>query len=314
MRVSKEVKIGLSALVVLVMVYWGINFLKGLNVVERNNLYHLSLEDATGIEVSSALLVRGYRVGSVTDMKLHSMKSNIVVEIIVRRNYQIPVDSYVQIAEGAIMDAPTLKLVPGVSSDYYQDGDTIPFVKVATMMDKFNTVAGQLVSLTSTLQATVTQVNKLLAQENIDNLSVAMKNVKDVTGNLNNMVVTQNRNLDRILKNAEMITQTLNEATPDFKEAIANINKLSGGLSETLPQTVDRINALLEKINSTDGTIGKLLNDDSAYNDLDKALVDLSALLTDLKKNPKRYVHFSLFGKKDKPEKDSTDTSKSKKR
>lgn len=310
MRISKEAKIGISALLVLIMVYWGINFLKGLNVIERNNLYHLSIEDATGMEVSSALLVRGYRVGSVTGMKLNSMKSNVVVDIIIRSTYDIPNDSYVQIAEGAIMDAPTLKLVPGVSNSFYEDGDTIKFVKSASMMDKFNAIGDQLLSLTSNLQTTVGQINKLLAQENIDNISASMRNIRDLSDNANKMVVTQNGNLDRILKNAEQITKTLNEATPDFKEAIANINKLSGGLNETLPNTINNINSILEKINSTDGTIGKLLNDDSAYNDLDKALVDLSALLTDLKNNPKKYVHFSLFGRKDKTVKDSTKSKK----
>ncbi len=298
MKITKEAKIGISTIIVLFATYWGINFLKGLNIFDQRNQYYMSIDEATGMEVSTPVYVRGVKIGSITAINLESIKSKILIELTISAKYDIPSDSYLHLEEGAIMDAPKLKLVPGVADTYFNEGDTLSFRFKPTMMQTFNIISDKLFVILDRVDTLMASTNKVLSPENINSLSTTMKNLESATNSANDLIVSQKAKLNRIMTNFDNISKTISEATPELKQTLSNFHLMSNDLKLTIPEAVENINTVLKKVNSKDGSVGKLLNDESLYNNLDTTLVNISTLLDDLKANPKKYVRFSVFEKR----------------
>ena len=295
MKFSKEVKIGISMVVVLIMTYWGILFLKGLNVLEPKTTYTIVVDDASGMEVSTAVLVRGVKIGSITAINLESVKSNIEVEVTLDSDFDIPNDSYVELFEGSIMSAPKLTIIPGKSNENYLSGDSIQYRFRPSLMQTFDIISSKLLVIFEQVDTIMNGVNQVLSSQNIQNIGETFDNLNKVSNNANNMLISQKDKLNNIMSNFENLSRSLNEATPEVKQILENMTQVTGTVNETLPEMMQQMTNILNNIQSPDGTLGKLLNNDEVYNNLDSSLKNMSILLEDLKLNPKRYVQFSLI-------------------
>lgn len=298
----KEVKIGIFAFVMLILLFWGINFLKGKNLFTSSHTFYTTFSNVEGLNVSADVLYRGIKVGTVTDITFDpEAPDKIKVEFTVAKKYPLPNDSRIT-TNSPIIGSKTLIVEYGHSPEMYHNGDVIPAIEKPSMMGQLTDGLGplkeKLTDITTSLALTLDKVNTLLSEENLQSISgvlsgadhIVNNDLKAAVANINAMSRSLNGNMadvDRILANVGDMTDSLKAAS--LAQVVGNINS-----------TVTELNEIVSKINEGEGNLALLLNDTALYNGLQSSSENLSLLLEDLQANPKRYVHFSLFGRRDK--------------
>lgn len=300
MRIRKDIKIGVTAIFILAMTYWGIAFLKGKNIFKAQNSYVAVYDNVADMKVSSPVYYNGVKIGSVTGISMTDLLTKPSIVITIYKKYQIPVNSVAVMKDASIMGGKAIEIVPGNSTQYLTDLDTIATTIQPSVLAGIGGMMNGASTAIDSLKFTINQINKLLGNENVDNVSRALADLPQITGNINGIVKNERKNVEDMIKNLNAVVKELHTAMPKLNSTISNIDTLSADMKNKLPMTLAKVDSILATINGDEGTVGKLLNDDAAYNNLNQALVDLQTLLVDLKTNPKRYVHFSVFGKKDK--------------
>ena len=292
---SKEIIIGLVTLISLALLYFGLNYLKGANIFKPTNLYYVRMPDVNELQLSNPVYVDGFKVGLVRAINYDFQNSgNIVVQISLDKKMRVETGSHIEIKTGLTSGAYlNLKLNKYVST-YYQSGDTIDGVSEKGMMEKISDnilpqFEAMLPRLDSILQGIQFLVNHPALAQSLEQLSATTANLESSTRQLNQL----------LSKDISPIVANLNQVSSDFTVVSSQFKQMD--LNATL-QHVDKMVQNLDKItgqlNSKDNSLGLFLNDRSVYDHLDSTFVNASNLLLDLKLNPKRYVHFSLFGKK----------------
>lgn len=317
MKISKEFKIGLLALVAGAALYLGFNFLKGSDFFSSANHYYIVYSDIKGLTVSNPVTVNGFQVGRVREIQiLQSNGNKMLVDIALRDDLKLGKDASVQLGAVDLLSGMQLMLKVGKPdmnnpANNLQHGDTI---KAASYMDgMLDKVTKQVEPITKKVDSTLLYVNGLLKE-----LSGAGSKVKEVldntsslTGSLDNTLKKQGNNIDGIMRNLKALSASLVQTEKSFKPIIAKVDNIASEaekleLSKTIQntnKTIAELNAVLETINKGQGTLGNLIKNDSLYNNLERLTNDLDKVLIDFRENPKKYVHFSVFGKKDKKKK-----------
>lgn len=300
MKITKEVKIGVSSIIILFVLYWGISFLKGANVFKSTNIYTTSYSDVQGLEASSPVIINGMKVGTVIGISMENISEDVVVEFTVARQYKLPSNTVAVLGSQSLMGGMQLTLNIGDSKEMLADGDVVLSGIDSGMADAVSVMAERASSLVDSLTITLGKVNSLMSQNMIDDTHGALSNMNKSTENLNKMLVSESGKIAEITSNLSSLSSELKTMLPDMKSAMANVNSLTDSLNQSLPEMMAEIQMLVNKINSNDGTVGKILNDKELYENAALTMEEAAALLKDLKENPSRYVHFSLFGKKEK--------------
>lgn len=289
---TKEAKIGLVTIVSLVLLYIGINFLKGIDLFKPVNHYFVSFNNVKDLTVSSPVYVEGYKVGLVRSIVYdYDAKDNIIVEISLDKEMKINKDSYIVITKSLLSGAELHLHLNKYVSEYLKSGSVIEGRMETDMMasiqeDILPGVAEMLPKIDSILIG-------LQAIVNHPALSQSLTQIERTTSNLE----VSTRELNRLLdKDVPVIMGNLKTMTDNFSEVSGNIKELD------FETTIREINATLanlrmttEKLNSNDNSLGLLMNDKTLYENLNKTTQNASDLLFDLRQNPKRYVHFSIF-------------------
>lgn len=292
---TKEVKIGLAGIIALIVLYFGISFLKGVSFSASHN-YFIVFKNAKGLAPSSPVYADGYQIGIVRNIKYDFNKpGQVVVEISVDDDVRVPVGSVASLSEG-MLGGCTLNMTLGTNpKEIIEAGDTIIgsdegglLAQAAGMLPQVSTVIEHVDSLITTL-------NKVVADPNIPQV---ISNAELITANLNNGTNQLNTLLKKDLPN--LITT--------FSQAGENVSTLTGNLAQLdLQQTLGQVNRTIEDVQGLirmmedpNGNLGLLLSDTAIYQNLNNTINSANNLLLDLQAHPKRYVHFSLFGKKDK--------------
>ncbi len=309
LKLSREVKIGLFALVMLVSLYLGVNYLKGREVFSGDRFYYALFDQTSGLQTSAPVLLRGVKVGSVTDIYLDSEHPDkVVVKVGIKKNVNIPSDSHLVLFANGLMGDKAIELVLGSSGSWFERGVIIPSQIESGMFDSASTNIEELVAeakiMMNTLTATTTSLNNLLEQ-NTDAIRGIVGNVENVTRQL------ADARLDGLIRDLSEFTSMLRDNAGRFEGIVGNLDDVTGSLADVdIEGTVDRLNesidnlgGVLAKVSEGDGTAARLINDAALYDSLTVATGNLATLLEDLRANPKRYVHFSLFGKRDKEKK-----------
>jgi phospholipid/cholesterol/gamma-HCH transport system substrate-binding protein len=286
--------------------YFGFNYLKGQDVFSRSEVYYTTYTQANGIAKSAAIMIRGFRVGTVSDMSLNqnSESAPIVLELTIKSKYRIPKNSKARIFSGDILSGKALAIDLGDSKEFLEPGDTL-FSEVDP--DLFELAGSELDALkkkatmvVDELIETLTAVDSLLCKDNLENIRKTLANIEDITNKLNTA------GLDSVVENMNKFSHTLGENSERMDSILMNVNNLTGMLADSklsdaiddAAQAMEQLNGAMKSLNSEQGTMGSFLKDKQLYDSLVRATSNLSILLEDLKENPKRYVHFSLFGRK----------------
>ena len=301
----KELKVGLFAVLLLVVGYGVIRFLKGMEIFSHSKTYYAYYQKADGIQPASSVILYGVKVGSVMSIELDENPANgVEVEFTVDKRYNIPVDSQAKIFSDGIMGGKAIEIIYGSSSEFLPNKGT---VKAATSTDLFDMAGSEIdflnekiSSVVDGLTVTLDGVNKLLAA-NTENLTSIMQNVDGVTGEVNTMLNKERQHLEQTLESLSKFSKSLGDNSEQMGSIINNLNQLSAQISEgelvaKLEKMVGELNAVLASVKDENGSVGKLLSDDELYNNLTTASDNLSTLLADLKENPHRYINISVFG------------------
>jgi phospholipid/cholesterol/gamma-HCH transport system substrate-binding protein len=310
---SKELKIGLIATFLIVLLIWGINFLKGRNILAEKNQFHAVYNEIGGLEEASPVYLNGYEVGSVKDIKLtNDNRQNLVVTFILRKNLKIPRRSKCIIYNADLMGTKAIKLDFSNSREYFNSGDTIPGGLEPSVTEQIYTDIQPIKSKTQNLLArldSILQIFDAQTQEDliqsISDLQSTTQNLKYTSENLNQLLGKNNEKISNILTNAESVTANLKKNNAAISNSINNLSSLSDSLKQAnlnttirhLEGTLANTDSIIRGIQEGRGSLGKLATDDSLYIQLNQTTRNLNELIIDLRKNPGKYVNISVFGK-----------------
>ena len=296
---TKEVRIALVAIVGLVVLYFGMNFLKGLNMLSSDSKYFIAFEDISGLSSSSPIYADGYKVGVVKGIDYdYEGPGNILVEASVNSNLRIPKGSSAEIESDMMGNVKVNLLLANNPREKVMPGETIIGGINSGSLGKMAQMIPMIEKMLPKLDSILYNVNKLLADPAI---AQSLKNVETVSGNLtvttqqiNTLLAEMNRNVPGMMKRADSVLDNTNQL----------MTKLNGvdieGTMAKVDATIGNMNGFTQKLNSGKGTLGLMMNDPSLYNNLNSTMRSADSLLINLREHPKRYVHFSIFGKKDK--------------
>lgn len=291
---TKEVKIGLTGAVAIAALFIGLNFLKGINLFKSSNSYYIEFSDIKGLAKSGPVLANGYKIGTVRDILYnYQLPGHVLVEISVDESMRLPKGTKGTLVT-EMLGGCNLNLLLGNPEDgHYAPGDTIQGDDTKGLMDKAADIVPQVEQIMGKVDTLLTTLNTLAANPNLPSI---MENAQSITANLNQ----SSRQLNLLLRN------DLPELTGKMSRIGDNVITLTDHMNELdLQATLSKVDTTLgyvqlmtEKMNRKDNTLGLLLNDSALYNNLTHTAGSANNLLIDLKENPKRYVHFSLFRRK----------------
>jgi phospholipid/cholesterol/gamma-HCH transport system substrate-binding protein len=307
---SKEFKVGLLTLVSGALLYFGFNYLKGLNVFESSHEYYTVFDNTEGLQVSNAVMVSGVPVGQVTNLVLKPEDgSKILVTFSVNQDIPLGKDSEVIMIEESMLGGKMLKLnIKG--SEKAEDGFTF---KSSIEKGIFALATEKASPVVDSVQITITLLNEILRDFSgtAENMKKALDNATALTANANQMMINNKQSINNTLKNFEALSASLVKTEAELKPLLSKFNRMADSLNSApitqitrdLDKTLQETQKTLVAINEAKGSMGKLIHDPSMYKNLNQSLLDLDSVLVDFRKKPKRYVHFSMFGRKDKEEK-----------
>ena len=299
MKITKEIKIALVAIVSIVLLFFGINFLKGMTLFSSGNSYYITFKDISGLSSSSPIFANGYRVGVVKDVSFdYENNGDVVVEFMVNDDLQIPRGSTAEIVSDLMGNVKMNLLLADNPRDFVAKGDTIMGVINSGMLGKAKDMIPVIEKMLPKLDSILANINMLLSDPNIgrtlgnvqkttENLTVTTQQLNALMANVNKDVPGLMGKASGLLDNANNLTSNL--AAVDVASTVAKVD-----------QTLANVQQLTSKLNDNKGTLGLLMNDETLYYNLTNTVLSADSLLNNLREHPKRYVHFSLFGKKDK--------------
>lgn len=315
---KREVKIGIFAIVILLCFWAAIRFLSGIDIFSRNMIYHATYSNVSGLQSAAPVTINGVKVGTVEAIELKD--TTVVIDIAVNRKYGIPSDSKAKIYSDGLLGSKAIVIELGSSAQMLQKGDTIASAVNRDLMD----VAGneldffkqKLSTITEDLSVTLRNLNSLI-ENNSDDFSATVSHLNSISASLDQVLTREKTDLVSIVNSLEQLARTLSDNSHHLENIMANADSFSqqleaariDSLAASFNRTATQLSTMLEQVNSGQGSLGKLLTDQALYDNLTAASQNLSLLLEDLKAHPKRYVHFSVFGRKDKPEKSTVQDS-----
>lgn len=293
---SKEALIAITVIISLCILYFGIEYLKGINLFKPANFYYAKFEKVDGLAVSAPVTINGFQVGQVREINYDYEKNDISVLLSLNKDLRIPKESNVKLSVDMLGTAQ-LVLTLSDATEYYNVGDEIPTGVVAGLMDAIGGAMPQVNNLLPKIDSILTSINTILANPALNNSVSRLDGITaDLQSSSNDLKRLMHNQVPGIMNNVNGITANLNSTT-------ANINDLSADLRNMpLKETVDNANAtmanlklLSDNLNNKNSSLGLLMNDPTLYRHLDNAIASLDTLLTDLQRNPKRYVTFKVF-------------------
>ena len=297
---TKEVRIALFALAGIFVLFAGMNFLKGIIVFSDDNTYKVTMDNLAGLSVSSPVYADGYKVGVVRniDYNYDGEGDGTMIYIDVDKDMRIPVGTTAEVESDLMGNVKLNLLLANNPRQRLEPGGIIKGALATGALDELKAMVPTIKAIVPKLDSILTSVNTLLADPAIaailHNAEASTANLKTTTASLNKLVAQLDGKVpalldkaDHTLANTETLTSNL--AQLDIQGTMASVNV-----------TLQNCKELTDKLNSTEGTIGKFLNDASVYNNLNATMRDADSLMIDLKAHPSRYVHFSVFGKKSK--------------
>ncbi|MDF9801018.1 phospholipid/cholesterol/gamma-HCH transport system substrate-binding protein [Catalinimonas alkaloidigena] len=307
MKISKEVKVGTLAVIAGAILYFGIRFLKGTEVLSTNDTYYVVYENIDGLTSSNPVLINGLPIGYVDKIDLLQQRGNkLLVTLKLDEKVIVGSTATAVLTTSDLLGGKAIILNTGDISQPLQEGDTLIAEKEVGIAEL---VQAKTLPIVDQLDSTITKLNFILSAFARDTSSVtnALENVEGITFEAESLISENRRNLGTIVSNLSILSETLTSEEQGIAPLMAKLNNLADSLNQIeiqstvqkLDQTLGNLQSITQKIQQKEGTMGKLVNDDSLYVNLNQTVADLDSLLVDLKKNPKRYVRFSIFGGKD---------------
>ncbi len=312
MHLTKEFKIGLFSVIAITLLYLGFNFLKGIDFLATTNKYYTVYENIGGLQVSNSVIIKGFSVGRVSNITYDQQRGNkIVVELDINGNILLGDSTVAVLVSEGFLGGKAIELkMPPVIQNPLEGGDTL---RSEIALDIFESLTEQTGPVADDIGALIRKLNEELESFHETEL-LLRETINKINSNLDQtyLMIKENReNFKVTMENLNGLTLNLKDASAELKPLLLNADVFLDSLNnlelsstlESMSQSMDNLNLLLKNLNEGEGSMGKLLHDDSLYYYLTRTAADLDSLFIDLRENPSRYVQVSVFGKKDKTEK-----------
>jgi phospholipid/cholesterol/gamma-HCH transport system substrate-binding protein len=308
-KISHEVKIGITALITILVFIWLYNFLKGKDLFSKSTQYYVVYDKVGGLAESSPVEVNGYKVGVVQSVRFLDPESGrLVVTLTVDKGFKLPRNTVAEITTATLIAGMKIQFVYGEGPGTYSSGDTIPGRLAQSLIAKFENelipLKNKLSDLISVIDSVIGSINDIIDPQFKTNLRSGVASLSNTARSIDEA------ELKATLENINRFTQMLAENSDKLTSTFSSLENIADTLAaadiynsiNNLKSSLEKAAVLLENLNNGQGTAGQLMTNDSLYKNLSSSLGSLNLLLLDMKANPKRYVHFSLFGKKNIPE------------
>jgi phospholipid/cholesterol/gamma-HCH transport system substrate-binding protein len=305
---SKELKIGLLTVIGGIILYFGFNFLKGYDLFSSTASYYVIYDRVDGLMPSNPVQINGLNVGKVLSIQIDQSKgSKVLVEFDLDKKIILNKNSIAILKDNGLLGGKMIE-IDVKQGDLLQHEDTL---KSASEKGLMGMVSDKASPLMTNIDTTIVSVNQLLSEYKglSNNIKNILRNLETTTGSINGLMADNRQKISSITNNLDKLSASLVETEKSIKPLIGKVNTLADSvnamkLASTMAEarkSITNINEMLNAMNQGK-TLTKLMNQDSVYTNLNKTIIDLDKLLIDFKEHPKRYVHFSVFGKKDKTE------------
>ncbi|WP_166381895.1 MULTISPECIES: MlaD family protein [unclassified Polaribacter] len=307
---SKELKTGIVAIVIIFIFIWGYNFLKGQNLFDGNTRYFkVEYTNIGGLTKSSSVTINGLKVGKVIDIAFNQSddkKGQLVVNFAIEKDFEFSKTSVVKIYSPSPLGGSNLAIIPNYDGEMAISGD---YLKGQIESSLFTSIGERLDPIQAKLEMVMVSadslfknVNNVLDTNTQKSLKNSVTSLETTLGEVQKMMLSVNGMIDATSSDLKESVQNTKKITENFakvSDTLANAN--IGAVINKAEITLNSVNLMLAGIHAGKGTVGKLITDDAMYNNLTSMSKELENLLREMKMNPKRFVHFSLFGKKAKP-------------
>jgi phospholipid/cholesterol/gamma-HCH transport system substrate-binding protein len=300
--ITKEVKVGLLAIIAGTILYLGFNFLKGIDFLSPTKTYYVVYQDIGGLTVSNPVLLNGLQVGRVSKTKLRTSDHKILVSLEIDNQVPVGDSSVALLANNGILGGKAIVLQTKFFQRNLEDEDTLIAEKERGVQDIIYDKAGPVINDLDTmivgLNGVLTQIR---AEEKLDKI---LRNFQKISQQLDLLLYDNSKNIHGITTNLNNLTASLVETEKSLKPLLANLNTLADSLNhlplsntvENANKSMANLNQILSDINKGEGSMGKLMKTEELHTNLNKTVQDLDKLFLDIQARPKRYVHFSVFG------------------
>lgn len=306
MRYSKEFKVGILVTAAIAVFYVGFNYLKGIEVFNKSAKYYAIYENIDGLTVSNPVVINGLSVGRVSSIRLDQKNNNqIVVELQVVDGLVLGDSTVALLINSDFLGSKAIELQIGPLKNLIESGDTL-IASIDPSITEF--LKDNALPVANSLGATLRAINNILEDfsGNGPKVNDMVDQVQATTHIIRDMAQENRRNVRVLTQNLTELSAELNLISKDIAPLLGKIDVVADSLQQLsfsesfnkINHSLDELNLFLAKLNENDGTLQKMLDDEALYNNLNKSAASLDSLLKDMKDNPNRYVHFSLFGRK----------------
>jgi phospholipid/cholesterol/gamma-HCH transport system substrate-binding protein len=320
-KISKEFKIGVVVVLAIAAFLWGLSFLKGTNLLSRKYYLYAVYPKIEGLIPASPLMIKGYKIGQINSIDLITKggEPQVLVTFLLTEDVKIPKGSKAKAISSDLLGTKAVEIEYSSNSEFVSNGDTLIADAEIGLQQSVNAQIAPLKAKTEALigsiDSAVTVVTTILNPKTRDNLEKSFESVRkailtleQTAYKLDDLVGSEKAKISAILTHLNGITANLDKNGQKLDNILTNFNTISDTLAKAqiaeainnTNKSMKELNALLAGINAGQGTLGKLAKNDSLYFNLNRSTADLDKLLKDLRYNPERYIHFSVFGRKDK--------------
>ena len=309
-RNAKSIKVAAFCLLAIVILYFGTNFLKGLDTFSKKEFYYSVYENSGGLYSGAIVYLQGYPIGKVTKVKLiNSNPVQILAEYVINENIKLPKDSRFDVTSRDMLGGIIVRLDLGNDTQFASPGDTLACGIIPQLTDGLESMKDQIVNILVSVDTIAGSLKDVLARQNgAEKLAQTLRNIESTTASLDQIITGNKTNFGKIITEFTLFAETIAEISPDLKRVVANFDQIADSIAKAnvaeiiinANHTILQLEEIVRKINTGDGDVAKLLNEDEIYLKLGNTLKSLDELLIDLKQNPKKYINVTVFGKKEK--------------
>ncbi len=313
MKIKNETKVGILAVVAIALLVIGYSFLKGNDVFTRENTYYATYPRVDGLTTSKPILVNGFQIGRVSSMVLQP-DGQIRTEFKVTRSYAIPSNTLARISSTDLLGGKAIVFELGDSPVYAKDGDELKPGVQPNIMEQVEPIQKRAEDIAAVLDSVLSSINNTINaqfqrdfQRSINSIANSLQSIEGITSQVDGLVGRERSRIGDIMANIESITENFRQNNEQITHMLVNLNNITdqvarADFSQTITsanQAMSDFQSIADRINGGEGSLGMLLNDEQLYDNLNNASKSLDELIIDMKQHPGRYVHFSVFGRRD---------------
>ena len=302
-KLSYEIKTGILVLTGIILFIIGFSYLKSNDVFITDRIFYAVYDDVEGVSKGTPVTISGFNVGSVQDIEFYKNSSKLLLKFRVENEFNFSSESIAQIYETGLIGGKAVAVIPKYGNELARSGDTLqsdiaPGLtelvndRLSPLQDKIESMVVSADSVLISLNAVLNTEAKLEIQSTIENFSSTVADLKTSAGTLDEILDNNKNQINNIISNVNQTSNELAGLSGSFSDLSIVISNLS--------ESSENIDKIISEISDGEGSLNKLVFDDALINSLDAASKNINLLIKDLRLNPKRYVHFSLFGKKNK--------------